>query len=292
MTADQESQFVATYRLSPAESFKGVDIHLELKDVNVFVKADLAWLQFEAPPDQWSIRLQEAAGSLRTILAILTIQVEYPFEVEAIQWIEDKRAAQGQPSYVLGNLRAGAGVQAPPPLLEGQHFAKGAIYAHIAIRNPYYLHAVLDYASALAVPSEAIVFHARSVEWLEHHFKNQAKLTGATKVDKRALLRQGIKLKKAHLEEFFKIANETVIARHAGDPALIRRPTREEIGFCRVLTRGVIDRFAGHIWYEISESLPDTLKWPDDEPEPGVLFASDSDRLNENLGRIFSGELG
>lgn len=287
----QKSQFVATFRLKPERSFAGLRAQFTTKDsYELSFHDDMVWIRFDATSDEWVRRLDVGRQALRTLLAILTIQTEYPFDLEPIQWIEDKpRDESGNANYVLGRLGPDLAVQIEPPSITIEHVQKGEIYAHLASSNPYYRYALLDYSVALSFPREAIVFCARSSEWVESYFKaiNQSPSKKA-KVGARNLMRDKLKLPRKYLTQFFKIANETVIARHAGAP---RSPKIEEIRFCVFFSRIVLDRFGGYIWYSQSESLPQRWKYPEDEKSPSELFEANNSSLTDSLKQILSGKL-
>jgi hypothetical protein len=257
----KRSQFVATFRLKPERSFAALRAKLTTKDgYELSFHDDMVWIRFDATPNDWLRRLDIGKQALKTLLAILTIQTEYPFDLEPIQWIEDKpRDESGHVNYVLGRLGPDLVIQINPPSITIEHVQKGEIYAHLASSNPYYRYALLDYSFALSLPREAIVFCARSLEWVERYFKtiNQS-LSKEAKVGARNLMRDKLKLPRKYLTQFSKIANKTVIARHAGAS---RPPKIEEIRFCVFFSRIVLDRFGGYIWYSQSKSLPQRWKY-------------------------------
>jgi hypothetical protein len=50
----------------------------------------MVWIGFDATSDEWKRRMDIGTQALKTLLAILTIQTEYVFDFEPLQWIEDK----------------------------------------------------------------------------------------------------------------------------------------------------------------------------------------------------------
>ena len=216
----------------------------------------MVWIGFDASSGEWLHRLNTGLQGLKTLLAILTLQVEYPFEIEPIQWIEDKpRDETGKASYVLGRLEPDLVVQQEPPQVGTDHIRKGEIYAHIANQNAYYRYALLDYSVALSFPRESIVFCARSADWAESYFDTiKRSLPQQRRLNSRKLMRGDLKLSKKYLDIFFKIANDTVIARHTGDPTQIRCPQLEEIRFCVFFSRIVLDRFGCYLWHRLSNT--------------------------------------
>jgi len=287
----KRSHFVATFHLKPERSFITLRAHFTTEDgFELYFHDDMVWIRFDATANDWLRRLDVGRQVLRTLLAILTVQTEYPFDLEPIQWIEDKpRDKSGNANYVLGKLGPDLMVQINPPSITIEHVQRSEIYAHLASSNPYYRYALLDYSVALSLPQEAIVFCARSSEWVESYFKtiNQSLSKGA-RVGARNLMRDELKLPRKYLAQFFKIANETVIARHA---RASRPPKIEEIRFCVFFSRIVLDRFGYYIWYSQSESLPQRWKYREDEKSPSELFEASNSSLNDSLRQILSGEI-
>jgi hypothetical protein len=241
---------------------------------------DMVWVEFDATSDEWLQRLNIGRQALKTILAILAIQTKYAFDLEPIQWIEDKpRGEAGTANYVLGRLGPDLTIQAEPPSVKIDHIQKGEIYIRLASHNAYYRYALLDYSAALSFPNESIVFCARSVEWVEKHFGTHL------------LMKNGLILPKKYVTQFFKIANATVIARHAGDPERIRSPKIEEIRFCVAFNSVVLDRFALYLWHSLSGQLPQQWKYPVDEKPPSELLGANNASLIRMLRQILSGEL-
>jgi hypothetical protein len=277
----QKSKFIASFRLKPSQSFAGLRAKIATGDgYELNFRDDMVWIVFDATSDEWLRRLNIGRQALKNLLAILTIQTEYAFDSEPIQWIEDKpRDKTGTENYVLGRLGPDLTVQAKPPHVEIDHIRRGEIYVHLASHNTYYRYALLDYSVALSFPHESIVFCARSVEWVMRHFGGHT------------LMRNGLILPKKYVTQFFKIANETVIARHAGDPRRIRSPAIEEIRFCVVFNRVVLDRFALYLWHSLSNHLPQQLKYPAGEKPPSELLEAKNVSLTKTLNQILSGEL-
>ncbi len=106
MANQKKSKFIASFRLKPSQSFAGLRAQIATGDgYELHFQDDMVWIMFDATPDEWLRRLNIGRQALRTLLAILTIQTEYPFDLEPIQWIEDKpRDEKGTPNYVLGRL--------------------------------------------------------------------------------------------------------------------------------------------------------------------------------------------
>jgi len=287
----QKSSFIVSFRLKPTQAFTGLQAKITTGDgYELSFHGDMVWIRFDAASDEWLRRLDIGRQALRTLLAILTIQTQYPFDLEPIQWIEDKpRDESGSVNYVLGRLGPDLTVQTEPPSITIEHVQKSEIYAYLASSNPYYRYALLDYSVALSFPREAIVFCARSLEWVESYFDtiNQS-LSKEAKVGARNLMRDKLKLPRKYLSQFFTIANETVIARHAGAP---RSPKIEEIRFCVFFSSIVLDRFGGYIWYSQSKSLPQRWKYPEDEKSPSELFEANNSSLTDSLKQILSGKL-
>jgi hypothetical protein len=294
MSDEQKSRFIATFRLKPDRSFAGLKYQFTTKDgYELSFHGDMVWIGFDASPEEWQRRLSVGQEALKTLLAILTIQVAYAFQFEPIQWIEDKpRDEKGNRSYVLGRIGSDLTVQNEPPDVTGDHIRKGEIYAQLASHNAYYRYALLDYSVSLSFPGEAIVFCARSVDWAQSFFdtikRSLPKQSGLTA---RKLTGERLKLPGKYLDKFFKIANDTVIARHTGDPTKIRAPKIEEIRFCVFFSRVVLDRFGGYLWYQLSKQLPPPWQYPSDEKPPDELFEASNSGLIESLGQILSGQL-
>lgn len=294
MPEDQKSRFTATFRLMPSRSFAGLKLQFTSGDGYQFsFHDDMVWIGFDASPDEWLRKLDIGRQALKTLLAILTIQVEYPFDFEPIQWIEDKpRGQTGDYRYVLGRLGPDMVVQKEPPQVEHDDVDRSQIYVHLASHSPYYRYALLDYSVALSFPRECIVFCARSVDWVQSYFDAlKQSLPKQKGLDSRKLMKRELKLPSKYLDQFFAIANDTVIARHTGDPAKIRPPKAEEIRFCVFFDRIVLDRFGGYLWYHLSEKLPQHWRYPREEKPPAELSEAANPGLVESLKKILSGEL-
>lgn len=289
----QKSRFIVSYRLKPSQSFAGLQAKIATGDgYELDFKDDMVWIGFDATSDEWLQRLNIGRQALKTILAILTIQTEYPFDLEPIQWIEDKpRDDTGAAKYVLGRLGSDLTIQEEPPSVQIDHIQKVEIYAHLASYIAYYRYALLDYSVALSLPQESIVFCARSVEWIEKYFSAIKQIFSKPKQHTRTLMRSELSLPKKYIDLFFKIANETVIARHGGDPNRMRPPKIEEIRFCVVFSRMVIDRFSAYLWYSLSDRLTLRLKYPTGRQPPSELFKAGNSSLINMLKQILSGEL-
>ncbi len=91
--------------------------------------------------------------------------------------------------------------------------------------------------------------------------------------------------------EFFKIANDTVIARHVGDPEKIRFPKIEEIRFCIVFNRVVLDRVSLYLWHLLSSGLPIRWKYPEDEKPPSEILEENKPSISQMLKQILSSEI-
>ena len=275
-----DSWFIATYRLRPESCFRGLGYTLKASDFTFEFKSDLVWVVFNANTETWERRRDEGLDILRMFMSVLTLQVEYPFEIEPIQWIEDNpTGAPDTRNYILGRLPPSEPrARAEPPTLTTEEVAKRApAYLQICAIEPYLRMAVLDYSLALKFTVEAIVFCARSLEWIEIYFET------------RDNLRRNLELSKKYVTTFFRIANDTTIARHANDLTKIRPPSIEEVRYCVYFTRIVLDRFAAYLWYKDSQRLP--TPWPQGDKEPAALFTSGNPRLNSSLRRLLSGEL-
>ena len=135
------------------------------------------------------------------------------------------------------------------------------------------------------------MFCARSVDWVQSYFSAlKHALPKQRGLDARKLMRKELRLPKTYLDRFFTIANETVIARHTGDPTMIRSPKIEEIRFCVFFNRVVLDRFGGYLWYRMSEKLPQHWQYPKDEKPPDEVFEAANVGLAESLKEILSGK--
>ena len=288
----QKSSFIASFRLKPSQSFSGLQVKFTTADgYELSFYDDIVWIRFDATSDEWLRRLNTGTQALRTLLSILTIQTDYAFDLEPIQWIEDKpRDETGTPNYVLGRLGPDLTIQEKPPRVEIEHIHIGEIYAHIASNNAYYRYALLDYSVALSFPRESIVFCARSVEWVEEYFSAIKRSDTKQKSHTRELMKHELKLPGRNLDRFSTIANETVIARHARNLTKIRSPRIEEIRFCVSFSRVVLERFAGFLWYTLSDELPSQWRYPSDLGPPSELFKANNSSLNSSLKQILSGE--
>lgn len=287
----QKSSFIVSFRLKPTQSFAGLRAKITTGD-GYELSFHMVWLRFDSASDEWLRQLDIGKQALRIILAILTIQTEYPFELEPIQWIEDKpRNESGAANYVLGKL-GDLTAQRETPSVKINHIRNGEIHIHLATINPYYRYALLDYSVALSIPQEAIVFCSRSVEWIESYFDTiNRPLPQKEKIGARRRMRDNLNLPDKYLTKFFTTANDTVIARHGHKIKTIRPPKIEEIRFCVFFNRIVLDRFGGYIWYSQSKSLPSRLKYPKDEKPPSALFEEKNPGLTQDLKQILSGKL-
>lgn len=276
---EMNSRFILTYRLQPESSFSGFSYKLTASGITFDIKNDLVWMTFEATTETWEQERDEGVRILRTLLSVITLQVEYPFEVEPIQWIEDRPTEKSESrDYILGQLAPiDPRPRAEPPNITGDQLERQwEIHLHLCSIDPYFRMAVLDYTAALRFAAEAVVFCARSIEWIEEYFGS------------RSSLRSSLRLSKKYTTEFFRIANDTTIARHVKDPTKVRAPTIEEIRFCVFFSRIVVDRFATYLWHRNAEVLP--MSWPEDL-EPGQMFTEANSRLTRSLRQTLSGEL-
>jgi len=290
----QKSRFIASFRLKPSRSFAGLEAHITTGDgYELSFRDGMVWIGFDATSDEWRRQLDIGTQTLRTILAILTFQTQYAFGFEPIQWIEDKpRDATGTANYVVGRLGPDLLVQKKPPSVGIDHLHNAEIYAHLSSRNAYCQYALLDYSLAISLPREAIVFCARSVDWVESHFGAiKRSLPERTKLDKRELMKGELKLPGKYLKIFFKTANETVIGRHTGDPNKIRPPKIEEIRFCIFFNSMVLDRFCAHLWHSLSNDLPSQWKEPADAQPLSELFEAHNPTLTRILKQILNSKL-
>jgi hypothetical protein len=291
--AKQKSGFIVSFRLKPSQSFVGLQVKITTGDgYELSFHDDMVWLRFDATSDEWLRQLDIGKQALRTILAILTIQTEYPFELEPIQWIEDKpRNESLAANYVLGKLENLTAQREIPSVKVGD-IRKGEIHIHLASQNVHYRYALLDYSVALSIPQEAIVFCSRSLEWIESYFDTiNRSLSQKKKLGARRLMRDNLNLPDNYLTKFLTIANDTVIARHGHKIGTIRPPKIEEIRFCVFFNRIVLDRFGGYIWYSRSNALPPRWVYPADEKPPSDLFKDKNPGLIQDLGQILSGQM-
>ena len=115
----QGSKFFATFRLKPERSFTALRAKLTTGDgYEISFHDDMVWIGFDATQDEWLHRLEVGKQALRILLAILTMQTEYPFNLEPIQWIEDKpRDKSGQANYILGRMGPDLVVQNESPYI-------------------------------------------------------------------------------------------------------------------------------------------------------------------------------
>jgi hypothetical protein len=290
----QRSRFIASFRLKPSRSFAGLQAQITTGDgYELSFRDDMVWIRFDATSDEWLRRLDVGTQALKTLLATLTIQTEYPFDLEPIQWIEDKsRDETRTANYVLGRLGPDLTVQKEPPPVRIDSIQKGEIHAHLASHNAYYRYGLLDYSVALSLPWESIVFCARAVEWVESYFDViKRSLPKQRGLGARKLMKDKLKLPGKYLDQFFTVANETVIARHAGDPNRIRSPKIDEIRFCVFFSRVVLDRFGLYLWHLLSSHLPAQWKYPPDERPPAELLEANNPSLIKSLEQILNREL-
>jgi hypothetical protein len=287
-TKQTKSSFIVSFRLKPTHAFNGLQAKITTGDgFELSFYDDLVWLRFDATSSEWLRQLDLGKQVLRTILSIFTIQTHYPFELEPIQWIEDKPRNEGSiANYVLGKL-GDLTAQRKTPSVTIDNIRNGQIHIYLASQNPYYRYALLDYSLALSIPQEAIVFCSRSSEWIESFFES---INRPLSKKKRLIMRDNLHLPDKYLTKFFTISNETVIARHGYKMETIRPPLKEEIRFCVFFNRIVIDRFGAYIWYTKSD-LPHGLGYPKDQKPPSDLFEEKNPGLIKDLAQILNGKL-
>lgn len=289
-TEQAKSRFIVSFRLRPAHAFAGLQAKIITGDkFELSFREDMVWLLFDATSDEWVRQLETGKQLLRTVLSVLTFQTEYPFESEPIQWIEDKpRNGDAGANYVLGKL-GDLTAQRKTPSVTLADIRKGEIHFHLASLNLYYRYSLLDYSLALSIPVEAIVFCARSVEWIESYFQSAKQSVSNNGTPARKAMRDGLRLPDKYLTKFFTIANDTVIARHGHKIQTIRPPNIEEVRFCVFFSRIVLDRFGCYIWY-LKTDLPVGLAWPERQKSPYSLFEENNPSLVQHLHEILGGE--
>ncbi|MBI4299140.1 MAG: hypothetical protein HY666_05200 [Chloroflexi bacterium] len=261
------SQFIVTCRLLPQGSFREIDLKINLGDRCQFsFKDDLVWIMFESDSKEWLAKTQQGLEDLRTIISTLTLQVGYPYDFEPIQWIEDKPAPNpASRNYVLGKLGAIVS-RRDAPVITTEQLRKGRAYLILSEIAPHFRLAMLDYRLALSIPEEAIVFCARSLEWVEQYFdalkRSQSGLATSRKTTSRDVMIRELMIPKSHVTRFFTIANNITIARHVKDPQKVRRPTLQEQRFSIYLTRVVLDRFGTYVTLKEQGRLREHLPLP------------------------------
>lgn len=150
--------------------------------------------------------------------------------------------------------------------------------------------AVIDYQVALSMPNEALVFLARSIEWIREYFQD-GKVKKQMKVDARKLMADELHLPLRHVKHFYKLVNDTVIARHAKNHAKVRPPLNREILFGMFLCEAVLDHFSAYVWWRARDLLKNI-------PELKVDFdftqevAANKGKLSSDLDKVLGGTFG
>ena len=136
---EPKSRFFISFRLKPERSFAGLRFQISTTHgYEMFFHDDMVWIGFDATPSEWDHKLKSGRETFRTLAAILTVQVQYPFEIEAIQWIEYKPRHEGrEASYVLGKIGPDLVVQKEPPTITSERMLRSAIYTHLCMQNQY-----------------------------------------------------------------------------------------------------------------------------------------------------------
>lgn len=277
------SQFFITYRLIPATAFQELDAAPRVKfddGYELQFSRDLAWVSFEASSTDWEKKRAEGVFRLRTYLSAVTLIKQYTFGAEPIQWVEI-RQQKGEPKYILGRLSSDEPVaKAKPPPVTADDFRKVGGYAILSGINPFFRRAMIDYSVALSFMREGVVFLSRAIEAVEGYFMVTQPVppSGKRRQKSRDLMRKALCLPNKELIRFFTIANETTLARHAKSLNQFPAATEEELRFCAVFCRTVIERFARYLQYENRDSLKKELPLPDGRnpiqefKEQNVLF--------------------
>jgi len=296
MEGDQASQFFITYRLSPTsafEGFKGIPIKYG-DDYELQFQGDLVWISFQGNSENWEKRRNEGLSFLKTFLSAVALLKEYPFGVEPVQWIEKRRECT-EDKYILGRLASTElAVQAKPPKVTEEDIGKARLYLILAEINPLFKRAMIDYSVALSFPGEAVVFAPRALEAVETHFKSNSPVKVSANMRKRKtrdVMKQALSLPEKALKDFHKIANDTTVARHVKELSQLRSPTLEEIRFCIVFCRIVLDKFALYLWGENSDLLKHLMPLLEDVDVVQKIEES-SIGLQDRLTKILSGEIG
>lgn len=266
----QKSRFIVTCRLKPSEVFTGLEHQIVTsRNCKLTFQGDLLWAEFDAHSDDSIDDMNRLDELLRDLLSVMTFQVKHPLEYELVSFIEDKpRGETGIRHYQVGRL----GLSPEVPRVTSKHLDDGSV---MTILLDYCLHlrrAMLDYSIALQYAREAIVFCARSVEWVERYF------------DGRDTLRKSLAVPRRRLNQFFEMANDAVIARHAGDPQEKSEPTLKDIEFSVKFTREVVlERFFLYLWHKLAGEDPTKVEYPLDWPPPSDRFKSWNLELDEML---------
>jgi len=286
------SQFFVTYRLKPTLAFEEFeDLAIKFENGYEFhCRGDLAWIGFQASTIGWEDKRSQGLSHMQTYLSALALLKEYPFGVEPIQWIE---VGQEPKAYVLGRLPSEEPMaQAKVPKVNQDDFHKARTYVILAQISPFFRRAMIDYSVALGFPREAVVFVARALEAVEAHFRLNQRALSSSKTAQRArdIMKNALCLPGSELKEFYKIANDTTVARHAKKLSQLRAPTLDELRFCIVFCRGALDRFALYLWHENRDTLKQELP-PLNNLNPKEEFERSNEGLQKALRSILPGEL-
>ena len=288
------SQYFVTYRLKPSDSFEefgDLEITFE-KGYKLLLKRDLAWISFEAGSEDWENKRDEGFSLLETCLSAVALIKEYPFGVEQIQWIEAGREGT-EAKYILGRLAPIEPVaQAKPPNVTAEDFHRARQFVILAEMNPFFKRAIIDYSVALGFLQEGVIFLARVLELMESHFRvsYQGQRAGKKMLKARDVMRNALCLPDKELNTFHRIANETILARHARNLSQLRAPAVEELKFCVVFCRTALDRFASYLLYENRDMLRQEVSFPNDFNLAQEFIKNNAD-LQQLLRSILSGEL-
>ena len=272
---EQKSTFIVTYRLKPEQSFAGLKYQLStVGGYTLTFDSDILWITFDAYSKDTLNEMNKVSEILRDVLAILTFQIKHPLDFDLISYVEDKpRETVFERSYGVARL----GTPVEPPKVTATHIEHGTLFNQLVNYSRHFRYAIHDYSVALSLGREAIVFCARSVEWIQGYFQS------------RKLMKKSLCLPEKHLRLFFKLANETVIARHAGNPEDRRLPTLEEIRFSIVFTREIVlERFRIYLWYELSREDPPKAEYPEEMSPPSEYFEAENAVFSEELEMILS----
>ena len=276
---ERKSRFIVNYRLRSEQSFAGLEYQFSTVGEHGYrftFRGNMLWVEFDAYSTDVLSEMNKAEEMLRDVLAILSFQVKHPLlDFDMLSYIEDK------PRDTVDARNYGLGLVKPPdepPRVTDSAFKHGNHITQLADRAPHFRRAIYDYSNSLSLPREAILFCARSVEWVKIYFKN------------RNLMRGSLCLPAKYLNLFFKLANNTVIARHAGSPDKVRPPQLNEIEFSVVFTREVVlERFQYYLWYTLSsEEDPTQLEPPEDTRPPSELFKAGNPYWTEKLRMILN----
>ena len=289
------STYILTCRVKPGEVLKDINFKFNFEGGYIidFVH-DLAVVTFDAVEGDWDQKREQAYKHLETIISGITLQVEYPFEIEPIHFVQDKpRDEVDSKSFLYGKLGPLEPIiQASPPIVTNKHFQQASFFVAVSELEPYLRMAMVDYRAAQRFPPESIVFCARALEWSEGYFEQTTGSgAGGANQSARDIMRRELCLPKKHFNQFFKIANETVIARHSGNLDKIREPTLIELQYCIYQCRIILDRFAYYVTYANHCILRKKL-WSDFEPDiPKVVFEGNNPSFRQSLEDALSGKL-